>query len=73
MTAVTITKDIQNANEGLSYISDLKEQGLSPLTDFSWMYIPMEMDDYYTPKAGPKIQITFYDSKWATFFELKWS
>ena len=70
---ITITKDVSGASEALSLIEDLKHQGLSALHDFNWAYIPLVMDDYYTPKESPKVQITFYDSKWATFFELKWA
>jgi hypothetical protein len=59
-------------DEILLIVKDLRAQGLKQGADFDFAYYQPRWDDMTGDVPG-YVEFRFYNSKWATWFNLKWS
>ena len=59
-------------DEILLIVKDLRDQGLKQGADFDFAYNQSRWDDM-TGEIPGYVEFRFYDSRWATWFNLKWS
>jgi hypothetical protein len=72
MTGFTVILDNKSVDEILLIVHDLKHQGLRQGADFDFAYHPSRWDNMTGDTPG-YAEFRFYDNKWATWFNLKWS
>jgi hypothetical protein len=61
------------ADEGIDIVRELRAKGLVQGRDFDFKYQPATYDDSGFDLLTPHtIEFSFADSKWATFFRLKY-
>ena len=70
MTPVRLHKT--RIDEILQIVNDLRAQGLQQGTDFDFAYNQSRWDNMTGDVPG-YVEFRFYDSKWAMWFNLKWS
>lgn len=62
----------KRVDEMLLIVNDLRRQGLQQGTDFDFAYYQPRWDNMTGDVPG-YVEFRFYDNKWATWFNLKWS
>lgn len=67
-----ITRAVTSIDDAFILLKDVKSHGLVANQDFQWWYRASEVDDWLAPKEPSIVEFDFFDSKWNTFFELKW-
>jgi hypothetical protein len=72
MTGFTVTLDNKRVDEILLIVHDLKHQGLRQGADFDFAYYQPRWDNMTGDVPG-YVEFKFYDNKWASWFNLKWS
>jgi hypothetical protein len=61
------------ADEGIDIVRELRAKGLVQGRDFDFKYYPPAYDDTGFDLLTPhRIEFSFADNKWATFFKLKY-
>jgi hypothetical protein len=61
----------KDSNEISQLVSEIKKQGYNIGKDFDFAYSPGRWD-YMTGEVPRQTKFTFYNSKLATWFSLKW-
>jgi hypothetical protein len=59
-------------DEMLVIVNELRQQKLQQGTDFDFAYYQSRWDNMTGDVPG-YVEFRFYDSKWASWFNLKWS
>jgi len=62
----------KRVDEILKIVNDLRVQGLRQGTDFDFAYYQLKWNNM-TGEIPEYTEFRFYDSKWASWFNLKWS
>ena len=70
-TEFTVTLDNKRVDEILLIVHDLKHQGLRQGADFDFAYYQPRWDNMTGDVPG-YVEFRFYDTKWASWFNLKW-
>ena len=65
---------VKNATEALARKDELTNAGLIVHYDYTWCYHPL-IEDYsdLDNSYPPRVEFNFVDSKWTTYFQLKWA
>jgi hypothetical protein len=63
---------VNTANDGMEIVRELRATGLVQGTDFNFHYMPVKLGDDYEIVSHKGIRVIFKDSKWATFFRIKY-
>ena len=72
MTGFIVKLHNKRVDEMLLIVNDLRRQGLQQGTDFDFAYYQPRWDNMTGDVPG-YVEFRFYDNKWATWFNLKWS
>lgn len=72
MTGFVVKLDNKRVDEILLIVHELKHQGLRQGADFDFAYYQSRWDNMTGDVPG-YVEFRFYDNKWATWFNLKWS
>lgn len=62
----------KRVDEMLVIVNELRQQKLQQGTDFDFAYYQSRWDNMTGDVPG-YVEFRFYDSKWASWFNLKWS
>jgi hypothetical protein len=62
----------KRVDEMLLIVNELRQQKLQQGTDFDFAYYQSRWDNMTGDVPG-YVEFRFYDSKWASWFNLKWS
>ena len=74
MTPAVVKLWDKNANDVMQIVREMREQGLVQGKDFDFAYNKPTFDNSsYEAVERRHTVFTFYDSKWATWFLLKWN
>jgi hypothetical protein len=64
----------KNINQVLIMVQAVRDSGLVQGQDFDFAYYQETYDLFgHEPSRPRHVIFTFYDSKWASFFEIKWA
>ncbi len=72
MPTTLVNLDKCRIDEVLHVVKDLRQQGLVQGQDFDFAWHPGRWDNMTGDVPG-RVEFRFYDIKWATWFNLKWS
>ena len=64
--------EVKSATEALALKDQVTQAGLIVHYDYTWCYHPKDAWDYANVTAATA-EFNFIDSKWETYFTLKWS
>ena len=67
-----IVKEVPDASHAFALVEEIKTHGLRPNRDFKWWYKSADIDDWFAPKGPSTVTFEFFDTRWETFFSLKW-
>ena len=67
---------VKDYNEAYGLKMEVDRYKLRPNAGYTWKYTPVERDIYgciVSMNNEPMVEFEFDDSKWATYFQLRWS